>query len=80
MQSEKILTDKSIICQTTDFAIAMACGIERAQSMLSEARLLQSPENAHDLYRFAGELQLALIKIQGEITHAQLGIDVSVWL
>lgn len=81
MQSEKILTDhsvmKSIICRTTDFAIAITCGIERAQSMLSAARLIQSSGSAHDLHRFAGELQLALMKMQGDISHAQSGIDVS---
>ncbi|KIM65407.1 hypothetical protein SCLCIDRAFT_1212148 [Scleroderma citrinum Foug A] len=81
VQSEKTLTDnrvmKSIICRATDFAIAITCGIERAQSMLSEARLIRSSGNAHDLHRFAGELQPALMKIQRDISHAQSGIDVS---
>ena len=84
MQSEKILTDssvmKSIICRTTDFTIAIVCGIERAQSMLSAARTIQSSGNAHELHTFAGDLQLALMKTQGNMSHAQSGIDVSLWL
>lgn len=68
---------KSIICRTNDFATAVVCGIERARSGLSEARLILSSGNASDLHQFADELHQDLTKIHGSLVRARQRMDVS---
>lgn len=72
---------KSIICVTTDFAIALVCGTERARNAISEARSIQSFGDGRALCQFSVDLHLALTKMQKSLSRAQQGMkDVSIEL
>ncbi|KAL4062288.1 hypothetical protein V8B97DRAFT_1989495 [Scleroderma yunnanense] len=62
---------ESIICRTTDFAIAVVCGIECARRMRSEAQSVLTSRSAHELHNFADELNQALTQAYERLSRAQ---------